>query len=42
MNDTIKEEIINFSNITINEPETAIDMRHVLEQEINKLTYDVS
>lgn len=40
MNDTIKEEIINFSNITINEPETAIDMRQVLEQEINKLTLE--
>lgn len=40
MNDTIKEEIINFSNTTINEPETVVDMRQVLEQEMNDLTLE--
>lgn len=40
MKDTTKEEVINFSKTTINEPETKVNMRQVLEQEINNLTLE--
>lgn len=38
MKDTIKEEGLNFSKTTINEPESTVNVRQVLEQEINNLT----